>query len=126
MSSGIDSLCRITVLLEREIVLRSLPYYSIWLMEAVMSLQWHEASYFWLLSKTSKEARSAFVEVVTAVRLTAYRFLVVFFKKNCNGLFTRDSHFVVKCVHKFLALKLLFARTSRHTTHWGHSSPFTS
>jgi hypothetical protein len=44
--------------------------------------------------------------------------------KNYNSLFTRDSYFVVKCLCKYLALKLLSAETSPHTTHWGHSSPF--
>jgi hypothetical protein len=77
---------------------------------------------------TSQQTRSAFVEVVTAV-LTKFDCLWIssrFLSKNYNGLFTRDSCFVVKYLHKFLALKLLFVRTSPHTTHWGCSSLFTS
>jgi hypothetical protein len=78
--------------------------------------------------ETSKEARSASVEVVTAVliKFDCLRISSSFLSKNYNGLFARESCFVVKCLRKFLALKLLFARTLPLTTHWGHSSPFMS
>jgi hypothetical protein len=64
--------------------------------------------------ETSKEARSAFLEVVTAVfiKLDCLRISSNFLADSCCDLFASESCFVVTCLHMFLALKLSFAGTS--------------
>jgi hypothetical protein len=72
----------------------------------------------------SKEARSAFVQVLAAILMKFYCLWIYgsFHLKNCNCLFTRGSYFVVRCLHTFLALELFFAITSPHK-HTGDALP---